>query len=102
VYDPRQDGSLSHAGTFNNNALTMSAGLAAIDEFTPDAARELTARGDRLRAELNQLCEKVGASMVFFDMLGAGVYLAGRGMIALSLPIGTDECRLLVDSVAAS
>ncbi|WP_344578126.1 aspartate aminotransferase family protein [Streptomyces lunalinharesii] len=135
VFDPRQPGSLAHAGTFNNNVLTMSAGLAALDELTPEAADELGTRGDRLRTELNLLCEESGVPMVFtglgslmtvhftdravhcgadvrgadqelkelffFDMLAAGVYLARRGMVALSLTIGSAECRLLFEAVAA-
>ena len=49
-YDPRRPDALPHAGTFNNNILTMSAGLAGMTEiFTPEAARELTALGEDLR-----------------------------------------------------
>ncbi|MFI5015038.1 MAG: aspartate aminotransferase family protein, partial [Hyphomicrobiales bacterium] len=45
-----------HAGTFNNNILTMSAGLAGMTEiFTPEAARRLTALGEDLRRRLNAL-----------------------------------------------
>ncbi|AKA06631.1 aspartate aminotransferase family protein [Streptomyces noursei] len=135
AYDPRTPEFLAHAGTFNNNVLTMSAGVAALDEFTPDAADQLTARGDQLRTELNHLCEQSGAPMVFtglgslmtvhftertvrcgadvaagdqelkelffFDMLSAGIYLARRGMIVLSLPIGCSECRELIEAVAS-
>ena len=44
---------LPHAGTFNNNVLTMSAGLAGLTEiYTPDAAEPLNARGDGLRERL--------------------------------------------------
>jgi glutamate-1-semialdehyde 2,1-aminomutase len=56
LFDPRQPGALPHAGTFNNNTLTMTAGHAAMTEvFTPEACRELNARGDRLRESLNDL-----------------------------------------------
>ena len=49
-YDPRRPDALPHAGTFNNNILTMSAGLAGMTEiFTPEAARELSALGEDLR-----------------------------------------------------
>jgi glutamate-1-semialdehyde 2,1-aminomutase len=55
-YDPRRSDALPHAGTFNNNILTMSAGLAGMTEiFTPEAARKLTALGDELRRRLNEL-----------------------------------------------
>ena len=57
LYDPRRADALPHAGTFNNNILTMSAGLAGMSEiFTPEAARELSARGEDLRRRLNELC----------------------------------------------
>jgi glutamate-1-semialdehyde 2,1-aminomutase len=55
-FDPSRPGALPHAGTFNNNTLTMTAGLAAMTEiFTPAVCIELNARGDRLRAGLNEL-----------------------------------------------
>jgi len=54
IFDPRRPDAIPHAGTFNNNTLTMSAGIAALSEiYTPDAAIALNARGDALRAALN-------------------------------------------------
>ena len=42
LFDPRRADALPHAGTFNNNVLTMSAGLAGLTEvYTPDAALTL-------------------------------------------------------------
>ena len=39
LFDPRRPDALPHAGTFNNNVLTMAAGLAGLTEvYTPDAA----------------------------------------------------------------
>jgi glutamate-1-semialdehyde 2,1-aminomutase len=65
-YDPRRSGALPHAGTFNNNILTISAGLAGMTEiFTPDAARRLTALGEGLRRRLNDLCAARRAPMQF-------------------------------------
>lgn len=55
-YDPRRADALPHAGTFNNNVLTMAAGVAGLTElFTPAAADALFARGEALRARLNAL-----------------------------------------------
>ncbi len=55
-FDPGKANALPHAGTFNNNTLTMTAGLAGLSEiFTPTACRELNARGDRLRESLNDM-----------------------------------------------
>jgi glutamate-1-semialdehyde 2,1-aminomutase len=65
-YDPRRADALPHAGTFNNNILTMSAGVAGMTEiFTREAARELTARGEELRHRLNRLGSTHGAPIQF-------------------------------------
>ena len=66
LFDPRRPDALPHAGTFNNNVLTMAAGLAGLNEvYTPDAARALNARGDALRERLNALCRPHDAPMQF-------------------------------------
>ncbi len=53
-YDPRRPDAIPHAGTFNNNVLTMSAGVAGLTRlFTPEAATALFDRGEALRARLN-------------------------------------------------
>jgi glutamate-1-semialdehyde 2,1-aminomutase len=54
MFDPRRGNAVPHAGTFNNNVLTMSAGIAALGEvYTPAVARALNDRGDTLRRSLN-------------------------------------------------
>ena len=53
-YDPEKPGSWPHAGTFNNNVISMAAGLTGLrDVYTPAAALELNNKGDRLRDGLN-------------------------------------------------
>lgn len=53
-FDPSQPGALPHAGTFNNNVLSMAAGLAGLTHvLDDDRLDQLNARGDRLREELN-------------------------------------------------
>ncbi len=134
MFDPRRADALPHAGTFNNNVLTMSAGLAGLTEvYTPAAAHALNARGDALRERLNALCRAANAPMqftgrgsmlavhmtsapirspadaakgsaklkelFFFDMLAQGIWLAKRGMMTLSLPIGDAECDKLAAAV---
>ncbi len=37
--------------------------------------------------------------LFFFDMLKAGIWLARRGMISLSLPISDADCDTLVNAV---
>ncbi|MEK8034110.1 aminotransferase class III-fold pyridoxal phosphate-dependent enzyme [Ideonella sp. DXS29W] len=66
LFDPRRPGHLPHAGTFNNNVLTMSAGIAGLGQvYTPEAAIALNQRGDALRERLNALCRAQGAAMQF-------------------------------------
>jgi glutamate-1-semialdehyde 2,1-aminomutase len=56
LFDPTNPDALPHAGTFNNNTLTMNVGHVAMTEiYTPDACAALNARGDRLRDTLNDL-----------------------------------------------
>ena len=60
-FDPTTPGALPHAGTFNNNVLTMAAGVAGLAEvLTTDRVIELNLRGDRLRASLNEAVERYG------------------------------------------
>lgn len=69
-FDPRRADSWSHPGTFNNNIITMSAGLAGLTRvFTPDAVDGLNARGDALR---ERLAECVGRR-------GLPIRVTGRG-----------------------
>jgi glutamate-1-semialdehyde 2,1-aminomutase len=43
--------------------------------------------------------EEALRELYFFDLLAAGIYIARRGMIAMSLPIGDAECDQLVAAV---
>jgi glutamate-1-semialdehyde 2,1-aminomutase len=65
-YDPRRPDAFAHAGTFNNNVLSMAAGVAGLEQvYTPDAAVALNARGDNLRARLNHvLAERQAGAQV--------------------------------------
>ncbi len=63
-FDPSRPDALPHAGTFNNNTLTMTVGQAAMTEvFTPEACIALNARGDKLRNDLNDLFMRYQAPM---------------------------------------
>jgi len=132
-FDPRRPDALAHAGTFNNNVLTMAAGLAGLSRvLTAEVQAALNERGERLRERLNDTLRSSGVAMqftglgslmtlhataapvrspgdlqgtdlrakdlVFFGMLERGVFLARRGMIALSLPFGDAECDELVEA----
>ena len=64
--DPTQPGALPHAGTFNNNVLTMAAGLAALTEvFTPQACLALNQAGEELRGRLNGAAARHGTKLRF-------------------------------------
>jgi glutamate-1-semialdehyde 2,1-aminomutase len=55
-FDPAGSKALPHAGTFNNNTLTMQAGYVGLTQvFTPEACIALNRRGDALKARLNTL-----------------------------------------------
>ncbi|MBU2089658.1 MAG: aminotransferase class III-fold pyridoxal phosphate-dependent enzyme, partial [Alphaproteobacteria bacterium] len=59
-FDPRRADAWSHAGTFNNNILTMAAGLAGLTQiYSPKAATLLNRRGDKLRQRLNAAAERL-------------------------------------------
>src|SRR5579885_1368662 len=133
-FDPRRPDGFQHAGTFNNNVLTMNAGYAGLTEvYTPARARELNAFGDRLRDRLNAVVRQRGLAMQFtglgsmigihmtaqpianasdaakghaglrdlfyFDVLARGIWLAKRGMIALSLALDEADADRLVAAV---
>jgi glutamate-1-semialdehyde 2,1-aminomutase len=65
-FDPRRPDALQHAGTFNNNVMTMSAGFVGLtDIYTAERARALNAFGDRLRQRLNQIARRQRLAMQF-------------------------------------
>jgi len=64
-FDPTKPGAWPHAGTFNNNVFTMSAGLAGLTHvYTPDRAAPFNAAGDRLRQRLNAAIQSRGLDLV--------------------------------------
>ena len=63
-FDPRRPDSLGHSGTFNNNVLTMAAGIAGLrDVLTPEALATVNQAGDRLRERLNAIAARHGAAV---------------------------------------
>lgn len=66
LFDPRLPGHLSHAGTFNNNVMTMSAGITGLTRiYTPEVTIELNRRGDALRERLNAVCRQHDVDLQF-------------------------------------
>ncbi|MEO8858143.1 MAG: aminotransferase class III-fold pyridoxal phosphate-dependent enzyme [Burkholderiaceae bacterium] len=65
-FDPRRADALAHAGTFNNNVLTMAAGLAGLTQvLTPAALDALNARGEQLRQRLNTVFARHALDLQF-------------------------------------
>jgi glutamate-1-semialdehyde 2,1-aminomutase len=60
-FDPAREDAIPHAGTFNNNVVSMAGGLAGLTQvFTPAAARRINELGDQLRERLNQIAARRG------------------------------------------
>lgn len=74
TFDPAVPGGLGHAGTFNNNVVTMAAGVAAGEMLTPAVLDALNRRGDRLRSELIRVVGKAGMCVT-----GLGSMMAVHG-----------------------
>ncbi len=86
-FDPRKPGATPHAGTFNNNVLSMAAGAAGLSRlYTADVAREINARGDRLREQLNAICVERDVPLQFI----------GRGSL-MNLQAGRHAIRSVKD-----
>jgi glutamate-1-semialdehyde 2,1-aminomutase len=60
-FDPAREDSIPHAGTFNNNVISMAGGLAGLTQvFTPSEARRINELGDGLREKLNHIAARHG------------------------------------------
>lgn len=92
MFDPTVAGSMPHAGTFNNNVLSMAAGVAGMSQvFTPAVADALHKRGEQLRARLNDLFSAAGVSM---QAIGRSSLMS---LHATSAPIRTPDDLLASD-----
>jgi glutamate-1-semialdehyde 2,1-aminomutase len=64
-FDPERADSWPHAGTFNNNVLSMAAGLTGLrDLCTGDAVAALNLKGERLRNGITALAERHAVPML--------------------------------------
>jgi len=78
-FDPRNKNGFQHAGTFNNNVLTMNAGYVGLTEvYAPAAARRLNDWGEGLRERLNGVVRRAGLAMQFTGIGSMiGVHMRG-------------------------
>jgi glutamate-1-semialdehyde 2,1-aminomutase len=120
AFDREAGGTLTQAGTFNNNTTSMAAAVATLrHELEPDRIVALNERGDRLRADLDRVLTDSGLPMrvtglgsmmaihadddrllelLFHRLLADGLYIARRGFIALSIEITDAHCAALVEA----
>jgi glutamate-1-semialdehyde 2,1-aminomutase len=67
--DPRRTDAIPHAGTFNNNVFSMSAGAMALRSvYTAERAQALFQSGQTLLSRLNELCHKTTTAVQFTGM----------------------------------
>lgn len=72
AFDPARPDALAHAGTFNNNTLSMAAGAAGLGSvYTPAVAVAHDRRGEDLRRSMNEACSRSGL----------GVHVSGHGSL---------------------
>ncbi len=83
-FDPTSSDALPHAGTFNNNVMSMAAGYAGLSQvFTPEAADKLFDQGESFKTRLNHIATERGVGV---QVTGCGSIL---GIHTLSHPIRT-------------
>jgi len=120
LFDPRVEGRITQGGTFNANPLTMAAGLATLDEMTPDRYEALEALALELKAKLESLFAEVGAPFsvtqagslfnvhapdaatlaeLHLTLLANGILSTPRGMGCLSVPMTSAEVDAFVEAV---
>jgi glutamate-1-semialdehyde 2,1-aminomutase len=115
LFDPRRDDHIGHGGTFNANPMTMAAGLATLEELTPERYDELEALTEELEAGVNA---RTGASAtsvgslfrielpdpsrlpdLHVALLANGILMTPRGMGCLSTPMAGPEVDAFVEAL---
>ncbi|MDH3691085.1 MAG: aspartate aminotransferase family protein [Gammaproteobacteria bacterium] len=62
-FDPNLPDALPHAGTFNNNVLTMAAGVTSLKNvYTPEVAEQHNRNGEKFRQRLNTVIRQTGVA----------------------------------------
>lgn len=112
-FDPRltaKEGGLSHSGTFNNNVLSMAAGVAAAKILTPEVILRFNTLGASMREALNAVAKSLSISKFrttgfgslvgfhfsgenrelliecfYLHLLERNIYVGKRGFIALNI-----------------
>ncbi len=120
-FDAEQGGTLTQAGTFNNNVVSMAAAVATLRHGLPDEKlAAVNARGEKLRTELNAVFAAADlplwttglgsmlnvhaaddrlVELAFHAALADGIYIARRGFLALSMAITDAHCADLTATI---
>jgi glutamate-1-semialdehyde 2,1-aminomutase len=64
TFDPTRAGTISHSGTYNGNAATMAAGIAALELLTAEQIERLNRLGDGLRTRLQERVNGMGVDAI--------------------------------------
>jgi glutamate-1-semialdehyde 2,1-aminomutase len=118
LFDPRSDRRLGHGGTFNANPLTMAAGLATLEELTPDVYEMLEALTAELVAAVDERTEASATAVgslfridlpepsrlpdLHVGLLANGILMTPRGMGCLSTPMTSAEIDAFVDALSVA
>jgi glutamate-1-semialdehyde 2,1-aminomutase len=86
-FDPLRPSPLWQSGTFNGNLITMVAGVAAMEAYTPAEVARINALGERLRDGLRAACQEAAMPAT----------VTGYGSFA-GLHLGTTEVRTYRDA----
>jgi glutamate-1-semialdehyde 2,1-aminomutase len=80
-FDPLRPAALSQSGTFNGNLITMVAGVAAMEAYTPAEVGRINALGERLRDGLRAALQDAGvpAAVTGYGSF-AGVHLGATAV----------------------
>jgi len=60
IFSPKREHPMHHSGTFNGNAVTMAAGIAAMKEIDGHLISGINRFGDRLKKEIQAVFDKKG------------------------------------------
>ena len=78
MYDPTKSGGLAHAGTFNNNVISMAAGCAGCRVLDEETTNRLNQLGERMKEMVTDVVEKHLYADVAHANGADGRYLKGK------------------------
>lgn len=92
MFDQHRKNPLFHSGTFNNNVMSMSAGVVAMSKiFTTAAADAFYKLGENLRKKLNEVCGRHNVTMQFTGIGSMMQPHFRRGDITRAQPVSEHE-----------